>query len=125
MQFTNEVMQAKSSGWVYGDLNYKNVIVDVVRFKVIDFRPFPKIIRNADIEHRITPPYFHPLDKISIKFIAYTIRLSLMGLYLRLKLGFRKQQEISSSHASTVYDIPLTKGKLFIEILQNLDKMHA
>ena len=125
LQFTNEVMQANRSGWIFGDLNYKNVVFDGVQFKVIDFEPFTKVIRNERVEYQVTPPYFHPLDKISTQVSAYTDRLGLIGLHLRLKFGLRKQREIFSAHASTLHDMAVTEGRVFIETLKNLDKMHA
>lgn len=123
--FTNAVMQANRSGWIFGDINYKNVIFDGMRFKVIDFEPFTKITRDNRVEYQVTPPYFHPIDELSATVTSLTDRLGLIGLYLRLKLGLRKQKEIFSSNPSTLYDIALTEGNLFIEHLQKLSKSYA
>ena len=123
--FTNEILEANRLGWVFGDINYKNVIFDGTRFRMIDFEPFTKIIRHNRVEYRVTPPYLHPLDRVNAKVTAYSDRLGLIGLYLRLRFGLRKKQEIFSHHARTLHNIAVTEGKLLIEHLQNLDKMYA
>ena len=122
LYFSSAVMQANRSGWIFGDINYKNVIFDGTGFKVIDFEPFTKVIRNKQVEYQVTPPYFHPIDKLSATVTPLTDRLGLIGLCLRFKLGLRKQKEIFSSNASTLHEIALTEGTLFIEKLHNLDK---
>ena len=124
-RFAEGVMQANLSGWVFGDLNYKNVIFDGTRFKVIDFEPFTKIIRNTDIEYRVTPPYFHPLDKARNTVTSLTDRLGLIGLHLRLRFGLRKQKEIFSLHASSLHGLAVTEGASFIKNLQQMEERYA
>ena len=125
MFFINEVMEANRVGWVFGDINYKNVIFDGTRFRVIDFEPFTKILKREGVEYRVTPPYFHPLDQSLKRVTSLTDRLSLIGLYLRLKFGLRIQKEIFSLHAPNLHEIACTEGNLFIKNLQNLDKTYA
>ena len=125
MPFINEVMKANRFGWVFGDINYKNVIFDGMRFRMIDFEPFTKILKSEGVEYRVTPPYFHPLDQRSNHVTSLTDRLGLIGLYVRLSFGQRKQKEIFSLHASILHEIACTEGNLFIKNLQDLDKTYA
>ena len=125
MSFVYDVMQANHLGWIFGDLNYKNVIFDGVRFRTIDFEPFTKVKRESQIQYRVTPPYFHPLDVANKHVSCLTDRLGLIGLYLRIRLGLRKQKEIFSLHADGLHGLALKEGESFVENLKDLGEKYA
>lgn len=124
-RFATAVIDANELGWVFGDLNYKNVVFDGEEFRSIDFEPFASIWRGGYREYRVTHPYFHPLDKSVKTVTALTDRVGLIGLYLRLRLGFRRQKQIFQKYAMDIYDCAMGDKDRFIRNLLTADERYA
>lgn len=120
--FADRVMTMNSAGWVFGDLNYKNIAFDGLDLRCIDFEPFVKVIKDQTKQLRVTLPYFHTLDKQKSTVSSLTDRLGLVGIYLRIKYGFRYQKEIFTNKRFELEQICLLERRVFLDELIRFGK---
>lgn len=120
-RFVERVVRSNDCGWVFGDLNAKNVMFDGQDYRVIDFEPFTKICRLGRAEFRVTHPYFHPVDRANGIVTCFTDRLGIIGLLLRLRFGFRRQREIFTVHAPDLHWIASLVGGQFLTELAMIE----
>lgn len=120
--FVGNVFTVNACGWVFGDLNFKNIVFDGEKYRIIDFEPFTCVVKNKVPQYRVTRPYFHSHDE-STKSVSYlTDRIGLIGLYLRLNFGLKDSKYFFSKYIKEVSEACYLDLSQFINYLVNVKK---